>query len=259
MTRMNTITLLNTDFDNTTADLLLHDRTYRFIVPVNVDVLITLQRNERLYHYLREYRSQTKIVLDSQVLRLLASLFLRRHFQEVIIGADFMQQLYKTQCKSSTSKFFLLGGAGNNAEVASKTINKKVGFDLVVDHFSPPYGFENDRQKCLSIVDRVNTSGANVLIVGLGCPKQECFIYSYCELMPGIHQFIAVGAAIDYEAGAKKRAPLVFRKCACEWLYRLVQEPKRLAHRYLITDMAIFGYLAKQKFGFYKNPFSIEE
>jgi exopolysaccharide biosynthesis WecB/TagA/CpsF family protein len=256
---MSTITLLNIDLDNTTADLLLHDKTCRFIVPVNVDVLMTLQRDERLYHYLREYRAQTRIVLDSKVLRLLTCLFLRRHFQEVIVGTDFLQKLYKTRCKGSASKFFLLGGAGTNAEAASEAINKKVGFDLVVDHFSPPYGFENDPQKCLSIVDRVNTSGANVLIVGLGCPKQEHFIYSYCELMSEIHQFIAVGAAIDYEAGAKKRAPLLFRKCACEWLYRLIQEPKRLAHRYLITDMAIFGYLAKQKFGFYKNPFSVEE
>jgi exopolysaccharide biosynthesis WecB/TagA/CpsF family protein len=252
---MSTIALLNIDFDNTTAEFLLSDKTCRFIVPINVDVLITLQWNERLYHYLREYRSQTKIVLDSKVLRLLTSLFLRRHFREVITGADFIQQLYKTQCKGSASKFFLLGGAGNNAEMASKAINTKVGFDLVVDYFSPPYGFENNRHKCLSIVDRVNTSGANVLIVGLGCPKQEDFIYGYCELMSGIHQFIAVGGAIDYEAGAKKRAPLVFRKFACEWLYRLFKEPKRLAHRYLIRDIAIFGYLAKQKFGFYKNPF----
>jgi exopolysaccharide biosynthesis WecB/TagA/CpsF family protein len=198
-------------------------------------------------------------VLDSKVLRLLASLFLRCYFKEVITGADFIQQLYKVQSKGFASNFFLLGGACNHAEMASKAINKRVGFDLVVDHFSPSYGFENDQQKCLSIVHRVNTSGANVLIVGLGCPKQEHFIYSYCELMPRIHQFIAVGAAIDYEAGAKKRAPLVFRKFACEWLYRLLKEPNRLAHRYLIRDMAIFRYLANQKFGFYKNPFSVEE
>jgi exopolysaccharide biosynthesis WecB/TagA/CpsF family protein len=252
---MSTIPLLNIDFDNTTADLLLHDKTCRFIVPVNVDVLMTLQRNEQLYRSLQEYRSQTKIVLDSKILRLLAFLFLRCHFQDVINGADFIQHLYKAQYKGSANKLFLLGGTSNNAEAASKAINKRVGFDLVVDYFSPSYGFEYDQQKCLSIVDRVNTSGANVLVVGLGCPKQEHFIYSYCELMSGIHQFIAVGAAIDYEAGAKKRAPLVFRKFACEWLYRLIKEPKRLTRRYLITDMAIFGYLTKQKFGFYKNPF----
>ena len=102
----------------------------------------------------------------------------------------------------------------------------------------------------------VNESGATVLLVGVGAPKQEKWIMKYKDMMPGVKLFMALGATIDFEAGTLKRAPEAWRKLGLEWLYRFLKEPKRLFKRYFIDDMKFFWYFGKQLLGVYKNPWS---
>ena len=101
----------------------------------------------------------------------------------------------------------------------------------------------------------INGSGANVVLVGVGAPKQEKWIMKYKDRMPNVKVWMALGATIDFEAGNIKRAPKIFQKFAMEWLYRLMCEPKRMLKRYLVDDPAFFLYLLKDKLGVYKNPF----
>ncbi|PTX53736.1 exopolysaccharide biosynthesis WecB/TagA/CpsF family protein [Melghirimyces profundicolus] len=84
------------------------------------------------------------------------------------------------------------------------------------------------------VVDRIKKSGARIVLVGLGCPRQEVWVYEYRNLlnMP----LLAVGAAFDFHAGLLKQAPPWMQKRGLEWLYRLIQEPKRLWKRYMVLN-----------------------
>jgi len=128
-----------------------------------------------------------------------------------------------------------------------------------VGAYSPPFGFEKDDAECERILNIIKESGANVVLVGLGNPKQTKWIYKYKDRLPSINVFMALGATIDFEAGNIKRAPAFFQKLALEWLYRLIQEPKRLWRRYFLEDLPFFWLLFKQILGFYRDPWNKEE
>jgi len=83
----------------------------------------------------------------------------------------------------------------------------------------------------LAVVDRIASSQARLLFVGLGCPKQEHWIMDHLGRVHAV--MFAVGAAFDYIAGAKRRAPRWMQRSGLEWVFRFVTEPRRLAMRYL--------------------------
>ena len=95
---------------------------------------------------------------------------------------------------------------------------------MVVGAHSPSFGFEKHEDECEELVRIVNESGANVLLVGVGAPKQEKWIMKYRDKMPGVKVFMALGATIDFEAGTLKRAPKIWQKIGMEWLYRCMKE-----------------------------------
>ncbi len=84
------------------------------------------------------------------------------------------------------------------------------------------------------LVNRITSSGARMVLVGLGCPRQEAWIYEYRKSlrMP----LVAVGAAFDFHAQTARQAPFWMQRCGLEWFYRLVQEPKRLWRRYMLLN-----------------------
>lgn len=100
------------------------------------------------------------------------------------------------------SKIFLLSAKEGIAVKAMERINEKVGYQMVVGAHSPSFGFEKHEDECEKLVRIVNESGANVLLVGVGAPKQEKWIMKYRDKMPGVKVFMALGATIDFEAGA---------------------------------------------------------
>jgi exopolysaccharide biosynthesis WecB/TagA/CpsF family protein len=101
-----------------------------------------------------------------------------------------------------------------------------------------------DKREKEEIVDRIRRSGAQITFVGLGCPRQEVFVYEYgAQLgMPTI----AVGAAFDYHAGALEKPPRFVQRWGLQWAHRLIQEPRRLWKRYLITNSSYMTLLALQ-------------
>jgi len=113
---------------------------------------------------------------------------------------------------------------------------------MVVGAYSPPFGFEADPAECRAIIERIRQSGATVVAVGLGAPKQEKWIFRYKDQLPQVSTFLAVGAAIGFEAGTLERSPQWMSQIGLEWFYRLIQEPRRLGMRYLSTNTA---YLMK--------------
>jgi len=95
------------------------------------------------------------------------------------------------------------------------------------------------------IAERIKASGARLVLVGLGCPRQEVFAYALRPLLP--MPLLAVGAAFDYHAGSLRRPPAWMQKRGLEWLWRLGLEPGRLWKRYLLLNPAYLARLSAQK------------
>jgi N-acetylglucosaminyldiphosphoundecaprenol N-acetyl-beta-D-mannosaminyltransferase len=102
----------------------------------------------------------------------------------------------------------------------------------------------------VEIAERIKSSGARVVLVGLGCPRQEVFTYAMRPLLD--MPLLAVGAAFDYHAGLLKNPPAWMQKYSLEWLWRLGLEPKRLWRRYILLNPAYLTRLAAQKSGLWK-------
>lgn len=101
------------------------------------------------------------------------------------------------------------------------------------------------------IANRIRASGARLVLVGLGCPRQELFAYAMRPLLD--MPLLAVGAAFDYHAGLLRKPPAWMQRRGLEWLWRLILEPKRLWRRYMMLNPAYLARLAAQKAGLW-NP-----
>ena len=209
----------------------------------NVDHLIKLQKNREFY---RVYQEADYRVCDSQLI-MFASRFLGQPIGEKVSGSDLFPAFYRRYGNDESFKIFLLGGLDGVAEKARRNINAKVGRNLVVDTYCPPFGFEHDPVECRKITQMINNSGANVLAIGVGAPKQEKWICQYRTRLKKVKVFMAIGATIDFEAGNMKRAPVWMSSAGLEWLYRLASEPGRLWRRYLVEDLAFFVLILRQK------------
>ena len=210
----------------------------------NVDHLVKLQKDPEFY---RVYQKADYRVCDSQLI-IFASCFLGQPIDEKVSGSDLFPAFYRRYGNDESVKIFLLGGLEGVAEQARHNINAKVGRNMVVDTYCPPFGFEHDPVECQKIIQIINNSGANVLAVGLGAPKQEKWICQYKSRLREIRTFLAIGATIDFEAGYLKRAPAWMSSAGLEWLYRLASEPGRLWRRYLVEDLGFFALILRQKF-----------
>ena len=98
----------------------------------------------------------------------------------------------------------------------------------------------------LEDIKKINASGANIVLVGRGCPRQEHWVADHVGKVDS--SMLAVGAAFDYLAGKLDRAPHWMQKCGLEWFYRLLQEPRRLWKRYLVTNSIFMYRFARKKF-----------
>ncbi|MDB4224439.1 WecB/TagA/CpsF family glycosyltransferase [Granulosicoccus sp.] len=104
---------------------------------------------------------------------------------------------------------------------------------------------EATREEDAADILKINESGANIVLVGRGCPRQEHWVADHVDKVDAA--MLAVGAAFDYHAGKLNRAPMWIQKMGLEWLYRLIQEPRRLWRRYLVTNCQFIYQLIRHK------------
>jgi N-acetylglucosaminyldiphosphoundecaprenol N-acetyl-beta-D-mannosaminyltransferase len=149
-----------------------------------------------------------------------------------ITGPSLMAELFKVSVEKGYRHYFY----GSKEETLDKlyTALKKTYPGIQVSGmYSPPFrSLTVDEDK--AIVKRINETKADFVWVGLGAPKQEKWMAEHLGRVNGL--MIGVGAGFDYFAGNIQRAPEWMQKCSLEWLYRLVQEPRRLFFRYLSTN-----------------------
>lgn len=242
--------LLNISLANLTQADLLDNLKKGILLPINVDLMVKLQKDREFYDIVQR---ADYVVCDSKILYV-CSKITKYPLQDVIPGSSFFPAFYEYHKDDANCRIFLLGGMDGVAATAMERINEKVGRKIVVGSYSPSFGFEKKEDECQRICKMINESGANVVGVGVGCPKQEKWIDKYKSQMPNVNIWMAIGATIDFEAKKIKRAPKFFQILCLEWFYRLLQEPKRMFKRYF-QDLMFFWYFLKQLFGCYKNPF----
>jgi exopolysaccharide biosynthesis WecB/TagA/CpsF family protein len=139
---------------------------------------------------------------------------------------------------------FLLGGCGELLTALSVRLTEQIP-DLQIAGVRPSKFRPLSLDEWTELVEAVRTSGARILFVGLGCPRQEVFAFEarHAVSMPTI----AVGAAFTFLGGVLPQAPLLMQRWGLEWLFRLFQEPRRLWRRYLLLNPAYLALLALQK------------
>jgi N-acetylglucosaminyldiphosphoundecaprenol N-acetyl-beta-D-mannosaminyltransferase len=162
--------------------------------------------------------------------------------QERVYGPDLTLRLVEAAAKQNISVAFY-GGTPETLRRLKEAFTGRFPSLRIAYSFSPPFhplAPEEDQE----VVREINMSGAGILFVGLGCPKQERWMAEHKGRISAV--MVGVGAAFDYYAGAKRQAPATMQKLGLEWLFRLSQEPGRLWRRYLYHNPRFMGLVLAQ-------------
>lgn len=209
-----------------------------FVVTPNVDHIVKMQTNVGLQ---KAYKKAALVVTDGRPVIWAANL-LGVKLPGTVPGSDLVPALFEHAQKTHQPlTVFLLGAMPGVADRAKDIIHATWPMVKVVGTLSPDFGFEKNSAASKAICENVNASGADLLLLGLGAPKQELWISQYSAEI-SVKVALCIGATIDFIAGEKSRAPLWMQKIGLEWLHRMLSEPKRLAKRYIV-DAVIFPKL----------------
>jgi N-acetylglucosaminyldiphosphoundecaprenol N-acetyl-beta-D-mannosaminyltransferase len=157
-------------------------------------------------------------------------------------GTDLFNILCKEAEKQGVT-IGLYGGTNHSLRDIGTYLNKKFPSLQIVANISPPYRNLTDEEND-AYVKQINDSGSRILLVGLGCPKQESWMAAHKDRINCV--MIGVGAAFDFISGRKKSAPRLMQQCGIEWFYRLVNEPLRLWKRYVKHNPRFIWLFFKQ-------------
>lgn len=230
----------NLTFEEAISQIIVLAKTGKaaYIVTPNADHVLLLEKDEEF----RSVYQEASLVLPDGTPLVWGSKFLKTPLKERVTGADLLPELCK-RCAQEKLSVFLLGGPPEAAALAAQNLCKTSPNLTIVGHYSPPFGFEKDAKENEKIVSMLNSSGANIVFVGVGAPKQEKWIYKHRQDI-NANVLLGIGAAIEFAAGTIKRAPKWMQYCGFEWFFRLCQEPRRLTKRY-IRDFLFFKILYK--------------
>lgn len=176
----------------------------------------------------------------------LSSLGRKRGFvtMERTTGPSLMGELFKISAKRVYRHYFY-GSTDETLEKLKNRLQEYYPEIQIAGMYSPPFralSIEEDNE----VIEKINETNPDFVWIGLGAPKQEKWMFNHQGSINGL--MIGVGAGFDYYAGNIKRAPQWMQRCNLEWLYRLMQDPKRLFKRYFCTNIKfiLYAYLLKK-------------
>lgn len=251
---MQRIHFLNTKIDNLTMvealqeiDGLISEGFCRYIVTPNLDHIVMLERDAA---FAEAYQNADLILADGKPL-LWISNWLRNPIREKISGSD----LFPRMCEMAAQKgykVFLLGAEKGVADKAAENLKKKYAGLHVVGTYAPTFGFETDPEEMAHIQSMIIAAKPDILGVALGSPKAEKFIYTHLQDFQ-VPLSISIGATLDFESGNARRAPKWMSNMGFEWLFRIMQDPKRMTKRYVRDAVYILPIIHKYKYQKYEN------
>jgi N-acetylglucosaminyldiphosphoundecaprenol N-acetyl-beta-D-mannosaminyltransferase len=217
----------------------------RFVVTPNVDHAVMFQRSANLR---AAYADASLVLADGLPIVLAARLF-GRSVPERVAGSDLVPNLFAA-VDGGPLCVFLLGAAPGVADAAATRIHRDWSGVQVVGTYSPPLGFENDPQENAEILKMISAARPDLLIIGLGAPKQELWVHQHRGQIAA-KVAICAGATIDFLAARRQRSPMWMRRAGLEWLHRVAAEPRRLAGRYALDAWEFPRLLWRQWRGLY--------
>lgn len=157
-----------------------------------------------------------------------------------VYGPTLMLETIRATNGRTEFKHFLLGGKASTLESLRTVFGRDFPEVEIAGSYSPPFGEWSDDETD-RICEMIAKSGANLIWVGLGCPKQEQWIAKHKDRLPaGI--YFGIGAAFAFHAGEVSQAPAFLQKNGLEWAYRIAAEPRRLFKRYLVHNSLFLWY-----------------
>ena len=163
-----------------------------------------------------------------------------------VTGPDLMAALFRSSAKKKYRHFFY-GATQETLEDMKRTMIREYPGAVIAGMYAPPFRPLTEKED-KKVIDLINNAHADFIWVGLGAPKQEEWMYAHRGKLNAVS--IGVGAGFDYFAGHIKRAPQIMQTLCLEWLYRLLQDPKRLWKRYVTTNfkfLDIYGERPAEK------------
>lgn len=229
------------------VDILSHDETVVRIladiatgrrcqhVALNVAKLINARTNAELEN---DIRASDIVGIDGMGI-VYALRLLGHHVPERVAGADLFESLM-AECASRGLRPFLLGATTAVLAAAERSLLRRYpGLVFAGSH----HGYFTTEQEA-SVCDKIRSSGAHCLFIAMPTPRKERFMHRYRDQL-GVPFVMGVGGTLDVTAGAVRRAPALVQRAGLEWAYRLMQEPQRLAGRYLRTNLIFAGLLMR--------------
>jgi len=180
------------------------------------------------------------VIPDSTILQKARSLRYGAPSIPTLRGAEMMLELVRVAAGRGV-KIGLVGGRDDETLALLIARLRDIAPDVDIAYaYSPPFRPLTEQEDA-ALVEDIRASGARLIFVGLGCPKQERWMAAHVERVPAV--MIGVGAAFDFNAGVVRTSPEWVHKAGLEWLYRMSQEPKRLWRRYFSTSPRFVGLL----------------
>jgi|LSQX01.3.fsa_nt_gb N-acetylglucosaminyldiphosphoundecaprenol N-acetyl-beta-D-mannosaminyltransferase len=220
----NTVNILGIPVDNVTMqeavkkleDFVSKSKVHTVYTP-NAEIMMQAQRDPKL----KEILCRADLLVPDGAGVILASKILKTPLKERVAGLDMTKKLLEISSDKHT-RFFFFGGKSGVAEKAVENLKMK---NINIEVAGIRNGYFNDEEED-EIIDLINSSKTDVLLVALGVPRQEQWIYKNRDRI-NAKVCIGVGGTFDILAGVAKRAPKFFRNNGLEWLYRLYKEPWR--------------------------------
>ena len=220
-------------------DAMIVRRRPGYLATANLDFAAQASRDVELQRILFD----ASLVLCDGTPLVWASRWLNAPLRERVAGSDLMPHLF-AHCEKAGHRIFFLGSSDEVLVEAAAKCREQYPKLVICGTYSPPYAklLELDREE---MARRIRQVAPDILLVAFGCPKQEKWIYmNYREL--GVPVSVGIGASLDFIAGKFRRAPVWMRVCGLEWVFRMMQEPRRLFNRYCI-DLMFFAYTLRRQ------------
>ena len=218
---------------------------YGYVVTPNVDHLIRYYEDPT---FRAQYRAADFILMDSRFAARLVRL-LKGVRLPICTGSDLTARLLANVVQPA-DRIVMIGGTDEQAQL----ITAKYGLTNL-RHHNPPMGFIKEPsavEECLSFIE--NASPFRFCFLAVGSPQQEAIAQALRARATARGLALCIGASLNFITGHEKRAPLWMQKMALEWLFRLLQNPKRLARRYLVRGPRIFAHLRRSRVVLRKAP-----
>jgi exopolysaccharide biosynthesis WecB/TagA/CpsF family protein len=169
---------------------------------------------------------------DGQGIRWALNLLYRLNLTDRVYGPKLMLSVVQEAAKRNLG-IYLYGSTENIIENLSRALLNKAPDLRIVGTNSPPFRPLTNEETANDLL-KIKNSGAQIVFVGLGCPKQETWVHDNRNCLPAV--LIAVGAAFDFISGHKRQAPEWVQKCGLEMVFRVITEPRRLWRRFILCQ-----------------------